>query len=88
MNNLVYGQNVSSIKDIDSVVLYYITNASEMPSGSPFVVYSLGTLHRNWNYPMFAFDVYSDNMLYVGRNRYDGASYTFSGWTQIQMKTN
>ena len=89
MNNLFYGQNVSSIKDIDSVGIYCITNASEMPNGNPFIVYSLGILGRNWNYPMFAFDVYSNYLLYVGRNGIsDGVNYTFSGWTQIQMKTN
>lgn len=87
MNNLFYGQQVSSIKDMDSVGLYYITNASEMPSGNPFIVYSLGVAGRSWNYPMFAFDTYSNYMLYVGRNgTNDGVNYSFSGWTQI--KTN
>ena len=85
MNNLVYGHDVSSIKDMDSVGLYYITNASEMPTVDPFVVYSLGIVGRNWNYPIFAFNAYSNNMLYVGRNTTsDGVNYTFSGWTQIQ----
>ena len=85
MNNLFYGQNVSSIKDIDSVGIYYITNASEMPTGDPFIVYSLGIVGRSWNYPIFAFNRYSDNMLYVGRNATaDGVNYAFSGWTQIQ----
>ena len=89
MNNLFYGQNVSSIKDVDSVGIYYITNSSEMPSGNPFIVYSLGIVPRNWNYTMFAFDTYSNDLLYVERNgTYDGTSYIFSGWTQIQMKTN
>ena len=87
LNNLFYGQQVSSIKDVDSVGLYYITNASEMPTGDPFIVYSLGIVGRSWNYPIFAFNMYSNNMLYVGRKESsDGASYTFSGWTQI--KTN
>lgn len=87
MNNLFYGQQVSSIKDMDSVGLYFITNASEMPSGNPFIVYSLGIAGRSWNYPMFAFDTYSNYMLYVGRNgTNDGVNYAFSGWTQIQTK--
>lgn len=87
MNNLFYGQQVSSIKDMDSGGLYFITNASEMPSGNPFIVYSLGIAGRSWNYPMFAFDTYSNGALYVGRNSTsDGVNYTFSGWTQI--KTN
>ena len=89
MNNLFYGQEVSSIKDVDSVGLYYITNVSEMPTGDPFVLYSLGILGRNWNYPILAFNVYNSSMLYVGRKgTSDGVNYTFSGWTQIQMKTN
>lgn len=87
LNNLIYGQQVSSIKDIDNVGMYYITNSSEMPTGSPFAVYSLGIVGRNWNYPLFAFDVYSNYMLYVGRNSTsDGLNYTFSGWTQIQIQ--
>ena len=87
LNNLIYGQQVSSIKDIDNVGMYYITNSSEMPTGNPFVVYSLGIVCRNWNYPLFAFDVYSNYMLYVGRNgTSDGLNYTFSGWTQIQIQ--
>ena len=85
MNNLFYGQQVSSIKDVDSVGIYYITNSSEMPTGDPFILYSLGVAGRTWNYPIFAFDGYSDCMLYVGRNATsDGVNYTFSGWTQIQ----
>ena len=85
MNNLVYGQQVSSIKDVDSVGIYYITNSSEMPTGEPFVLYSLGIVGRSWNYPIFAFNTYSNHMLYVGRNTTsDGVNYTFSGWTQIQ----
>lgn len=86
MNNLFYGQQVSSIKDVDSVGLYYITNASEMPTGDPFIVYSLGIVGRSWNYPIFAFNAYSNYMLYIGRNSTnDGVSYAFSGWTQIQI---
>ena len=86
LNNLVYGQQVSSIKDVVSVGLYYITNASEMPTGDPFIVYSLGIVGRNWNYPIFAFNSYSNYMLYIGRNSTnDGVSYAFSGWTQIQI---
>lgn len=86
MNNLFYGQQVSSIKDVNSVGIYYITNSSEMPTGSPFILYSIGIAGHTWNYPIFAFDVYSDYMLYVGRNRTsDGVNYTFSGWTQIQI---
>ena len=88
LNNLFYGQNVSSIKDADSVGIYYITNSSEMPTGDPFVLYSLGIVGRNWNYPIFAFNIYSNDLLYVGRKSYDGVNYTFAGWTQIQMKTN
>ena len=89
MNNLFYGQDVSSIKDVDSVGIYYITNASEMPTGNPFILYSLGIVGRSWYYPIFAFDTYSNYMLYIGRNTtHDGSSYIFSGWTQIQMKTN
>ena len=89
MNNLFYGQQVSSIKDVDSVGIYRITNSSEMPTGNPFMLYSLGVVGESWNYPIFAFDTYSDYMLYVGRNATsDGVNYTFSGWTQIQMKTN
>ena len=85
MNNLFYGQNVSSIKDVDSVGMYYIANAAEMPTGNPFIVYSLGIVGRSWNYPIFAFDTYSNYMLYVGRNATsDGVNYAFSGWTQIQ----
>ena len=85
MNNLFYGQKVSSIKDVDSVGIYYITNASEMPTDDPFILYSLGIVGRSWNYPIFAFDSYSNCMLYVGRNcTSDGVNYTFSGWTQIQ----
>jgi len=87
MNNLFYGQQVSNIKDIGSVGLYFITNASEMPSGNPFIVYSFGIAGRSRNYPIFAFDTYSDYMLYVGRNASnDGVNYAFSGWTQIQTK--
>ena len=86
MNNLIYGKQVSNIKDIDSVGIYYITNASEMPTGNPFILYSLGVVGRSWNYPIFAFDSYSDHMLYVGRNgTSDGVNYIFSGWTQIQI---
>ena len=86
LNNLVYGQQVSSIKDVVSVGLYYITNASEMPTGDPFIVYSLGIVGRNWNYPIFAFNSYRNYMLYIGRNSTnDGVSYAFSGWTQIQI---
>ena len=89
MNNLFYGQRVSSIKDIDSVGLYYITNSSEMPSGDPFVLYSFGIVGRSWNYPIFAFDTYSNYMLYVGRNATnDGVNYSFSGWNQIQTQIN
>ena len=89
MNNLFYGQQVSSIKDVDSVGIYYITNPSEMPNGNPFMLYSLGIVGRNWNYPIFAFNTYSNHMLYVGRHTTsDGVNYTFSGWTQIQMKIN
>lgn len=89
MNNLFYGQLVSSIKDVDSVGIYYITNSSEMPTGNPFMLYSIGILGRTWNYPIFAFDTYNNCMPYVGQNRTsDGVNYTFSGWTQIQMKTN
>ena len=89
MNNLFYGQRVSSIKDIDSVGLYYITNSSEMPSGDPFVLYSFGIVGRSWNYPIFAFNVYSNYMLYVGRNATnDGVNYSFSGWNQIQTQIN
>lgn len=85
MNNLFYGKQVSNIKDIDSVGIYYITNASEMPTGDPFVVYSWGIRGRSWNYPLFAFDCYSNYMLYMGRNgTSDAVNYTFSGWTQIQ----
>lgn len=85
LNNLVYGQQVSSIKDVVSVGLYYITNSSEMPSGEPFALYSFGIIGRNWNYPIFAFNVYSDHLLYVGRIlTSDGANYSFSGWNQIQ----
>lgn len=87
LNNLIYGQQVSSIKDIDNVGMYYITNSSEMPTGSPFTVYSLGIVGRNWNYPLFAFDAYSNYMLYMGRNSTsDGLNYTFSGWAQIQIQ--
>lgn len=89
MNNLFYGQRVSSIKDIDSVGLYYITNSSEMPSGDPFVLYSFGIVGRSWNYPIFAFNAYSNYMLYVGRNTTnDGVNYSFSGWNQIQTQIN
>ena len=89
MNNLFYGQRVSSIKDIDSVGLYYITNSSEMPSGDPFVLYSFGIVGRSWNYPIFAFNTYSNYMLYVGRNvTNDGVNYSFSGWNQIQTQIN
>ena len=89
MNNLFYGQRVSSIKDIDSVGLYYITNSSEMPSGDPFVLYSFGIVGRSWNYPIFAFNAYSNYMLYVGRNATnDGVNYSFSGWNQIQTQIN
>lgn len=89
MNNLFYGQRVSSIKDIDSVGLYYITNSSEMPSGDPFVLYSFGIVGRSWNYPIFAFNTYSNYMLYVGRNATnDGVNYSFSGWNQIQTQIN
>lgn len=85
MNNLFYGKQVSNIKDIDSVGIYYITNSSEMPTGDPFVLYSLGIVGRSWNYPIFAFNAYSNYMLYVGRNATtDGVNYSFSGWTQIQ----
>lgn len=85
MNNLIYGKQVSNIKDIDSVGIYYITNASEMPTGNPFILYSLGVVGRSWNYPIFAFDSYSNNALYVGRNSTnDGVSYAFSGWKRIQ----
>ena len=85
MNNLVYGHNVSSIKDVDSVELYYITNASEMPTGDQFIVYSFGMVGRSWNYPIFAFDSYSNSHLYIGRmTTSDGVNYTFSGWTPIQ----
>lgn len=89
LNNLFYGQRVSSIKDIDSVGLYYITNSSEMPSGDPFVLYSFGIVGRSWNYPIFAFNAYSNYMLYVGRNATnDGVNYSFSGWNQIQTQIN
>ena len=89
MNNLFYGQRVSSIKDIDSVGLYYITNSSEMPSGDPFVLYSFGIVGRSWNYPIFAFNAYSNYMLYVGRNATnDGVNYSFSRWNQIQTQIN
>lgn len=89
LNNLVYGQQVSSIKDIDSVGLYYITNSSEMPSGDPFVLYSFGIVGRSWNYPIFAFNTYSSYMLYVGRKMTsDGVNYSFSGWNQIQTQIN
>ena len=89
MNNLFYGQQVSSIKDVDSVGMYYITNASEMPNGDPFMLYSFGVVGKSWNYPIFAFNTYSNNHLYIGRMATsDGVNYTFSGWTQIQMKTN
>lgn len=85
MNNLFYGQQVSSIKDVDSVGIYYITNASEMPTGNPFILYSLGILGRSWNYPIFAFDTYSNSQLYIGRmSTSDGVNYAFSEWTQIQ----
>ena len=85
MNNLFYGQNVSSIKDVDSVGIYYITNAAEMPTGNQFVIYSLGIAGRDWNYPIFAFDSYSNSHLYIGRiTTSDGANYTFSGCTPIQ----
>ena len=87
MNNLFYGQNVSSIKDVDSVGIYFITNASEMPTDDPYILYSLGIVGRSWNYPIFAFNMYSDYILYVGRNTTaDGVIYALSGWTQI--KTN
>lgn len=86
MNNLFYGQQVSSIKDVDSVGLYYITNASEMPTGDPFIVYSLGIVGRSWNYPIFAFNAYGDSLLYVGRNSTkDGINYSFRGWHQIEV---
>lgn len=86
MNNLFYGKQVSNIKDIDSVGIYYITNSSEMPTGNPFIVYSLGIRGRSWNYPLFAFDSYSNYMLYIGRNgTSDGVNYTFAGWNQIQI---
>lgn len=86
MNSLVYGKKVSNIKYIDSVGIYHIANASEMPTGNQFVVYSWGIRGRSWNYPLFAFDCYSNYMLYVGRNSTsDGVNYTFSGWTQIQI---
>ena len=86
MNNLVYGRNASSIKDVDSVGIYYITNSSEMPTGDPFVLYSLGIVGRSWNYPIFAFNAYSNYMLYVGRNATtDGVNYSFSGWKRIQI---
>lgn len=86
MNNLFYGKQVSNIKDIDSVGIYYITNSSEMPTGNPFIVYSLGIRGRSWNYPLFAFDSYSNYMLYIGRNSTsDGVNYTFAGWNQIQI---
>lgn len=86
MNNLFYGQQVSSIKDVDSVGLYYITNASEMPTGDPFIVYSLGIVGRSWNYPIFAFNAYGDYLLYVGRNSTnDGINYSFRGWHQIEV---
>ena len=87
MNSLVYGKQVPNIKDIDSVGIYYITNASEMPTGDPFVVYSLGIVGRSWNYPLFAFNAYSDYLLYVGRScTSDGKNYAFSGWTRIQTQ--
>lgn len=86
MNNLFYGKQVSNIKDIDSVGIYYITNSSEMPTGNPFIVYSLGIRGRSWNYPLFACDSYSNYMLYIGRNgTSDGVNYTFAGWNQIQI---
>ena len=89
LNNLFYGQQVSSIKDVDSVGIYHITNAAEMPTGNPFVLYSLGIVGRSWNYPIFAFDSYSNSHLYIGRTTTsDGVNYAFSGWTQIQVKTN
>lgn len=85
MNNLVYGRQVSNIKDVDSVGIYYIMNSSEMPTGNPFVLYSLGIIGRSWNYPIFAFDVYSNSRLYIGRMATsDAVNYAFSGWTQIQ----
>ena len=85
MNNLVYGRQVSNIKDVDSVGIYYITNSSEMPTGNPFVLYSLGIIGRSWNYPIFAFDAYSNSHLYIGRmTTSDAVNYAFSGWTQIQ----
>lgn len=87
MNNLFYGQQVSSIKDVDSVGIYYITNSSEMPTGNPFILYSFGIVGYSWNHPIFAYDTYSNSHLYIGRmSTSDGVNYTFSGWTQI--KTN
>ena len=84
---IFYGRSVSSLKDVTGVGAYAITNASEMPSADPYMLYSFGNISRNWNYPIFAFNSYADNLLYVGRNRTnDGVTYTFSGWTQI--KTN
>lgn len=86
MNNLFYGKQVSTIEAIDNVGIYYITNASEMPDDCPYLIYSLGIRGRSWNYPLFAFNSYSDYMLYVGRNSTsDGVNYTFKGWNQIQI---
>ena len=73
------------MKDATDVGIYYITNSSEMPSGDPYVLISCGAEGVSWNYPMFAFDTYSNSHLYIGRmSTSDRVNYTFSGWTQIQ----
>ena len=90
LDNIFYGPRyVSSIKDVTGVGTYTITNASEMPTDDPYMLYSFGVVGRIWNYPIFAFNLYGNYMLYVGRNATaDGVNYAFSGWTQIQVQTN
>lgn len=86
---MIYGKNVSNLLEVSETGLYYLVDSTEMPNRSPYSLLALGTQGRNWNYPIFAYDQYSNDGFYFGRmGSPDGKNYSFFGWHKVQSVSN
>ena len=82
---MIHGKTVSNLLEVSETGLYFLIDSNEMPNLAPYSLLALGTQGRNWNYPIFAYDQYSNDGFYIGRmGSLDGKNYKFFGWRKVQ----
>lgn len=81
---MIHGKTVSNLLEVSETGLYFLIDSNEMPNLAPYSLIALGTQGRNWNYPIFAYDQYSNDGFYIGRmGSSDGKNYKFFGWRKV-----